>query len=285
MKKTILLTLILGLYFALAGRGQAQDVGQNPVCRIRTSMGDIRVELFAREAPKTVENFIDLAEGRKKTGAAAAGATAGKHFYDDLIFHRVIKDFMIQGGCPKGDGTGGPGYTFEDEINAKALGLDRERAVSPNGQVHSALLVRTREDYARVVVMPLARRMGIASQQQFQERWPEIERRIGDLSLKDCYENMGYRYDDTLKSHPPLRGVLAMANSGPNTNGSQFFINLVDTTWLAGKHTVFGKVIQGMDVVDAIGGVPVDANSRPQTPIKIISIRLEPPSSDTGLRK
>ena len=285
MKKTIVFALLLCLNGILAGQSPAGENPKNPVCRIKTSMGDILVELFVEQAPKTVKNFIELAEGRKTPVDSDRRATAKKHFYDNLIFHRVIKDFMIQGGCPKGDGSGGPGYTFKDEINAKDLGLDKIRAVQPNGQVHPSLLVRSREDYARIVVMPLARKMGITSQQQFQERTQEIQRRVSELSLKDCYENLGYRYDETLKSYPPLRGVVAMANSGPNTNGSQFFINLVDTPWLAGKHTVFGKVVQGMDVVDTIGAVPVDARQQPQPAVRILSIRLDRRAGGSGDKK
>ena len=121
-----------------------------------TSRGLIKVELFADKAPLTVANFVNLAQ---------------RGFYDGLNFHRVIADFMIQGGCPEGSGRGGPGYRFEDETN--------------NGVRHE-------------------------------------------------------------------RGVLSMANAGPNTNGSQFFITHVATPWLDGKHTVFGKVLEGLDVVDAV---------------------------------
>jgi peptidyl-prolyl cis-trans isomerase B (cyclophilin B) len=145
---------------------------------IHTSHGGIELELFDEEAPKTVGNFVDLA----RSG-----------YYDGLTFHRVIPDFMIQGGCPKGDGTGGPGYEFEDEPNA----------------------------------------------------------------------------------HPVGRGALAMANRGPNTNGSQFFIVTADECpWLDGKHTVFGRVAAGMDVVDAISLVPRDARDRPLEPITTDRITL-----------
>ena len=138
---------------------------------IHTSMGAIELELFAEDAPKTVENFSKL---------------AGDGFYDGLVFHRVIPDFMIQAGCPRGDGTGDAGYKFEDEINDHAI----------------------------------------------------------------------------------VRGTLAMANAGPNTNGSQFFIVTADATpWLDGKHTAFGQVTAGQDVVDAISGVDRDAGDRPQTPV------------------
>jgi peptidyl-prolyl cis-trans isomerase B (cyclophilin B) len=143
-----------------------------------TSEGTITFELFDEDAPKTVENFRKL---------AADG------FYDGLIFHRVIKDFMIQGGCPQGTGTGGPGYTFEDEIN----------------------------------------------------------------------------------EHKVVRGALAMANAGPDTNGSQFFIVTTDEApWLDGKHTVFGQVTDGMDVVDRIEGKPTDARDRPQDDVRMESVQV-----------
>jgi len=143
------------------------------VATMSTNLGDITIELFDEDAPKTVQNFKDL---------------AAKGFYDGLSFHRIIKDFMIQGGCPQGTGTGGPGYTFEDEIN----------------------------------------------------------------------------------QHKVVRGALAMANAGPNTNGSQFFIVTKDSApWLDGKHTVFGQVTTGMEVVDALEALPTDGRDRPQEPAVI----------------
>jgi peptidyl-prolyl cis-trans isomerase B (cyclophilin B) len=145
---------------------------------LHTNAGPITVELFDEDAPKTVENFRKL---------------AGDGFYDGLIFHRVIKDFMIQGGCPEGTGTGGPGYTFEDEIN----------------------------------------------------------------------------------QHKIERGALAMANAGPNTNGSQFFVVTTDAApWLDGKHTVFGRITDGMDAVDAIEGTETGAGDRPTEPQTIQRIEL-----------
>ena len=138
-----------------------------------TNQGDIAFELFDEEAPKTVDNFRKLARDG---------------FYDGLSFHRIIRDFMIQGGCPQGTGTGGPGYQFEDEINP----------------------------------------------------------------------------------HKIVRGALAMANAGPNTNGSQFFIVTAEACpWLDGKHTVFGEVSDGMDVVDTIEGQPTDARDRPKDEARI----------------
>ena len=148
-----------------------------------TNRGDIVFELFDDDAPKTVENFKKL---------------AGEGFYDGLSFHRIIKDFMIQGGCPQGTGTGGPGYTFEDEIN----------------------------------------------------------------------------------QHKIVRGALAMANAGPDTNGSQFFIvTTEEAPWLDGKHTVFGEVRGGMDVVDRIGTTKTDGRDKPVDDIKIQTIELDQPTT------
>jgi cyclophilin family peptidyl-prolyl cis-trans isomerase len=144
-----------------------------------TSAGEIRCELFAADSPQTVGNFVGLAE-------------AG--YYDGLIFHRVIEDFMIQGGCPNGVGTGGPGYSFQDEINDRKL----------------------------------------------------------------------------------VRGSLAMANAGPNTNGSQFFIVTADSTpWLDGHHTNFGQVVGGLDAVQGIGTTATGANDRPVEEQRINAVRIE----------
>ena len=147
---------------------------------LNTSEGPVTIELFDEDAPKTVSNFKEL---------------AGQGFYDGVIFHRVIKDFMIQGGDPTGTGSGGPGYTFEDEIN----------------------------------------------------------------------------------QHKLQRGVLAMANAGPDTNGSQFFILTTgEAPWLDGKHTVFGRVTDGMDVVDRIESTRTGPGDRPVDEIRIESVELVP---------
>lgn len=264
--------------FASANEKAMQPTGQPPRCLIKTSLGDIEVALFADEAPETVENFISLAEGRKTFTDAATGKKVRRPFYDGLVFHRVIKNFMIQGGCPNGNGTGGPGYTFKDEINADALGLNTMKAVQPDGAPHPYLMIRSQNDFSRIIVTPIARKLGIRDTAEFEKRKAEVQEHISRLSVKACYEMMGYQYITGNPSHKPLRGFLAMANSGPNTNGSQFFINLVDTPWLTGKHTVFGKVVKGMSVVDKIGDVTVDGRSKPIKDITIISIRsLKPP--------
>jgi peptidyl-prolyl cis-trans isomerase A (cyclophilin A) len=256
----------------------SKDETDDPVVLIKTSKGDIYVELFTKEAPETVKIFTELAEGTKEFTDVKTNEKVKRPFYDGLIFHRVIKNFMIQGGCPKGDGTGGIGYEFADEINANQLGLDKLKAFDEKNGPHHYLLVRSRTDFENTIMRPLIYKLGIKNAEEYKKRLPEIRQIFSTLTVKQCYENLGYQYNDNLKSHFPLRGVIAMANGGPNTNGSQFFINLKDTPWLQGKHTVFGKVVKGMEIVDAIGEVAVDqVANKPQEDVKIISIRLWQP--------
>ena len=252
----------------------------NPVMLIKTSGGDIEVELWPKAAPETVKNFIGLAEGTKSFKDAKSGQQVMKPFYDGLKFHRIIKGFMLQGGCPKGDGSSDPGYEFKDEINAKGLGLDKELALK-GGQPHAYILgildrssqQAMQRDFQRMVMQPLFRKMGIKSQADLDKRRDEIQKKVETLTLMEVYENQGYKYDDSLEAKHPKKGVIAMANKGPNTNGSQFFINLADTPHLTGKHTVFGKVVKGMDIVEKLGNVTVGPGAVPAEDVKIISIR------------
>jgi len=161
-----------------------------------TTEGKITVRLFEAEAPKTVANFIALAEGAKEWTHPTTRAKSTGKLYDGTIFHRVIPDFMIQGGDPAGNGMGGPGYRFEDET--------------------------------------------IGSPHKFDKP-----------------------------------GKLAMANSGPNTNGSQFFLTVAPTTWLTGKHTIFGEVVEGQDIVTKISLVPRGGQDKPQKPVVVESVTIE----------
>jgi peptidyl-prolyl cis-trans isomerase A (cyclophilin A) len=160
-----------------------------------TNRGTFKAKLFPEHAPKTVENFVGLATGSKQWKAPGGQPGEGS-LYSGTVFHRVIPDFMIQGGDPEGSGRGGPGYQFEDEFPAGAPGLDKP-------------------------------------------------------------------------------GILAMANAGPNTNGSQFFVTVAATPWLTGKHTVFGEVIEGMDVVNAISTTATDRMDRPADEVVIERIDIE----------
>lgn len=239
----------------------------NPVVVMRTTQGEITLELLPQCAPETVRNFLGLALGEKVFVDPATGDTAQRPYYNGLVFHRVIKGFMLQGGCPLGSGAGGPGYSFADEINADSLGLNRLRV----------------EQYPpcfEEAQTQVLRRLNIRSQEELNQRQAEVQAelaKVAALSVKELYELQGYRYRPDLPSLPVRRGCLAMANAGPNSNGSQFFINQVDTPHLDGKHTVFGRVIAGMDVVDTIAAVPVDGNSKPLTPVTIISIERRAP--------
>jgi peptidyl-prolyl cis-trans isomerase A (cyclophilin A) len=157
-----------------------------------TTEGKIVCKLFEAEAPETVKNFVGLAEGTKEWNSHSK---KGPKLYDGTIFHRVIPEFMIQGGDPEGSGMGGPGYKFADETKGSSLNFKKP-------------------------------------------------------------------------------GMLAMANSGPNTNGSQFFITVTDTSWLTGKHTIFGEVIEGYDIVEKISRVPRGGMDQPKTPVVLNSVTI-----------
>jgi len=269
-----LICILILLTDGLTRPGLADEkASPNPTCTIKTSLGDIDVALFVQKAPKTVANFLELAEGTKEFIDAKTGKKVKRPFYDGLIFHRVIKDFMIQGGCPLGTGSAGPGYRFEDEIDAVGLGLDKIKAVDSRGRPHPILMIRDQKEYNSRLLVPLYKKLGITSQEELDQRRPEVQKALMEQTVKDVLQNMGYRYSAKGSSHPPKRGVLAMANAGPDTNGSQFFVNLVDTEWLTGKHTVFGRVIRGMAIADKIGAVAVDQQGKPVENVVILSIR------------
>jgi len=218
-----------------------------------TNHGDVTIELFEKSAPETVKNFIGLAEGTKEF-TDASGEKVIEPFYDGLIFHRVIEGFMIQGGCPLGNGRGGPGFKFNDEINADSLGLQDKKVFDEAAGLHEYLSIYPQQQVQQMITKPIFERLGITSQEQLEEKQQELQQELEKstktLTIKALYQGLGYQYDEKLTSFPMKTGFLAMANSGPNTNGSQFYINLKDNRYLDGKHTVFGKVIEGMDVVE-----------------------------------
>jgi peptidyl-prolyl cis-trans isomerase A (cyclophilin A) len=161
-----------------------------------TTEGQIVCRLFDKDAPKTVANFVELAEGKRDWTHPVTRKKTKDRLYDGTILHRVIPDFMIQGGDPAGTGMGGPGYEFEDETTGSPHKFDKA-------------------------------------------------------------------------------GKLAMANAGPNTNGSQFFITVAPTTWLTGKHTIFGEVVEGQSVVDKITSVPRNRQDRPLKDVQLRSVKIE----------
>lgn len=262
---------------AAAEKGAKAKAQPLPRALIKTSMGDIEVELFADAAPKTVAVFLGLAEGKGTFTDALdpkKKVTLTKPFYDGLSFHRVIKGFMLQGGCPHANGSGDAGFKVADEMNAVALGLDKLKVIN-GGRTHPWMGIKSQQDFNARVLGPVIRSLGITSQEQFAKRQAEVQKKVEGLTLKTYYEMLGFRYSKTLKSVKPTRGTLALANTGrPNTNGSQFFINVGDPLYLTGKHTVFGRVTKGMDIVDKIAAVKVAPRSnKPLEPVKILSIR------------
>lgn len=207
---------------------------------LQTTNGDLVLELYYKDAPKTVQNFILLAQGEKEF--LTEKGKEKRPFYDGLKFHRVIENFMAQGGCPRGDGTGGPGFQFEDEINAKSLGLDKRK-------------MKEAPEYQMMLQRAIVNELKIQTRNEFEERRTEVEQayeKALELPVIEILYRVGYRYNEAVTSHKAVRGSLAMANAGPNTNGSQFFINQVDTPHLDGLHTVFGTLITGYDVLDRI---------------------------------
>jgi len=196
MKRMLIAVGVFAVASSVFAGQEAKKPAGKVLAHFTTTEGPFTVELFEKEAPKTVANFVGLAEGTKEWTDPRTGKKGAGPYYNGTIFHRVIADFMIQGGDPLGQGTGGPGYRFADEFNR-------------------------------------ARR-----------------------------------------HNKP--GVLSMANSGPNTNGGQFFITLVPTPWLDDKHSVFGEVVSGMDVVEKIGKTPTSKpGDRPLKPITIESVTIE----------
>jgi len=248
----------------------------NPVVEIRTSMGTMVLELFPEEAPLAVANFMDLAEGDKPWTDPYSGLDVIRPFYDGLTFHRVIDGFMIQSGSPTGLADGNPGFTFRDEINARSLGLDKMQALDSAGKPHPLLGIQDEATFREKMLAPLYEKMQITSRAELETRIDEVNTALHAMTVMEGLENLGYRFNERYLSRMPVRGVIAMANSGPDSNGSQFFITLTDTDWLAGRYTVFGKVRVGLDVLDAVGKVPVDANNRPLQDVTILSVRQIP---------
>jgi peptidyl-prolyl cis-trans isomerase A (cyclophilin A) len=208
---------------------------------IKTNYGDITINLFAENAPRTVNNFVFLAED---------------DFYDGLTFHRIISDFVIQGGDPEGTGAGDPGYKFEDEINPRSLGLDQ-------------ITVAEADFLSSLYDSRNASTSGYA---------PNSLREHSDRTLEDFYDDViGYDYNYSLESVGFKPGVIAMANSGPDTNGSQFFITVSgsEVEYLNGRHTVFGEVIDGMDVVDTIASVNTGSSGKPVKEVEIEDVKIE----------
>lgn len=246
----------------------------NPLAVLETDKGRIVIELYDEVAPKTVANFTGLATGEKEYTDKEGNKTTGR-FYDGLTFHRVIPNFMIQGGDPEGTGRGGPGFRFKDEINADALGLDTLKlkdAPQYNRDAQMAMSTILRNEAQNDLGINLSSREQVEKNRQRLQNYakrkgPQIQKKVEQMNIKEVLEMAGYQFTDDLPSVPNEKYTIAMANAGPNTNGSQFFINLNDNKHLNGKHTVFGKVIKGKDIAEAIVKVKRDSVNKPETPV------------------
>ena len=193
----------------------------NLLVEIQTSMGSMILELFPKEAPETVANFIGLAQGEKPFEDPETGALVSRPFYDGLIFHRVIDGFMIQGGSPTGIGNRTPGYSFKDEINARSLGLDRMLAIDEEGIPHPFLRIASQTQFQAVILEPLFAEMNISSQEDLENNYATIEENINSLTIKDVYENQGYEYTETLMEFSYFAGNFFLAKEMPEISELQ----------------------------------------------------------------
>jgi peptidyl-prolyl cis-trans isomerase A (cyclophilin A) len=236
----------------LATATAAMESATNPLMLMRTSRGDIYLELFPQAAPRNVANFIALAEARVPLFDIATTTTVTPYYYDGLTFHRILRNYLVQAGAPRAPNAPVPEYLVEDEINARQFGLHEQKVLDPFGKPHSWLNLADSADFQREILVPLYRVMGISSPEAVTARQFEIHDALQAMSLQQAYENQGYRYNDRLVSRDPLRGSVVMTGTGPNTNAAEFFITLVDAPWLAGKATIIGRVVEGMEIVDRI---------------------------------
>lgn len=226
--------------------------GARPMITMTTELGEIEIELWPDLAPKTVENFTGLAAGTKEFTDPKTGQPAKRPFYDGLTFHRVIDDFMIQGGCPLGTGTSGPGYKFEDEC------YDTDGGAAITGAItDEALALRIFNEviapYYQRTPQPDAELAALVNECQQKQSAKPLMKHPVEWYMQKTASTTQLRSLGKLKATVDY-GTICMANAGPNTNGSQFFIvtKKAGCDWLNGKHTVFGKVTKGMDVVHAI---------------------------------
>lgn len=251
----------------------AMEDPQNPLVLISTSQGEIYVELFPNEAPNNVSNFLALAEGEMAFSNPDTGESFQSRYYNGMRFNRVVPGFVIQAGSPARNALGLQVELLDDEINADALGLDQIPAMNVDGSFADALNIETKSDFFEEILTPLYARRNINDVEAALARENQTLEEIRRLSVKTVYENQGYRYDATLQSRPILRGTVALANSGPDSNGPEFFISLADAPTLTGKYTVIGKLVEGQQVMDRIGATAIDPAQFSSLSTLIYSVR------------
>ncbi len=251
----------------------AMENQQNPLVLVSTSQGEIYLELFPAEAPNNVENFIALAEGATEFTNPNTGEAIESRYYNGMRFHRVVPGFIIQAGSAAYNPLGLQVGLLDDEINADALGLNLIPALNPDGSFADALNIESKQDFHGEILTPLYLQRNISDFDEALSRQYQTLETLQGLSVKSVYENQGYRYDDTLLSRPIERGTVALANSGPDSNGPEFFISLTAAEWLSGKYTVIGKVVEGQQVMDRIGSTAIDPDQFSSLSTLIYSVR------------
>jgi|TARA_B110000879_G_scaffold143231_1_gene186236 cyclophilin family peptidyl-prolyl cis-trans isomerase len=272
----LIFSLLTSLNTALADTSTAlvaMEDSQNPLIRISTSKGEMYLELYPLEAPNNVENFIALAEGEKEFTNLKTGEPIQSRYYNGMRFHRVVPGFIIQAGSPAINPLGLQVSLLNDEINANALGLDQIPALNPDGSFADVLNIESKPDFHEEILTPLYSQRNITDVEAALSRQYQVLETLQELSVKSVYENQGYRYDDSLESRPIERGTVALANSGPDSNGSEFFISLTAAEWLWGKYTVIGKVVEGQEVMDSIGNTAIDPGQFSSLSTLIYSVR------------
>ena len=231
------------------------------------------IELFPIEAPSNVENFIALAEGEKEFTNLETGELIQTRYYNGMRFHRVVPGFIIQAGSPAYNALGLQVNLVDDEINANALGLNRISALNTDGSFADVLNIQSKLGFHEAILTPLYSQRNITDIEAALSRQYQILETLQNLSVKSVYENQGYRYDDSLQSRPIERGTVALANSGPDSNGPEFFISFVAAERLSGKYTVIGKVVEGQEVMDSIGNTAIDPDQFSSLSTLIYSVR------------
>ena len=262
----------------------AMENPSNPLLLMETSQGSIYLELLPTEAPRNVANVLALAAGevellphlsdadlvvqREQEQSSRRRSRRSRQsqpplqplmlpFYDGSRFHRVIPGFLVQTGSPWLHPQGRPRDLLADEINADDLGLQDEPLIMPDGSINPLLGAGNQEDFAELVLRPLYQRMDIDTVADLLLRQDAVLQRLQQMSIKEVLQNQGYSFDRSRPSRHLNRGTVALANVGPDSNGPEFFIVLAHVPALSGRHTVIGRVVAGMEVVDAIGRIPV----------------------------
>ncbi len=275
-------TPIIGLCLLVFCHGASADLDSavaamedpsNPLVEFNTSQGTLYIELFAEEAPINIKQFLALIDGEFGLEDETTGTIYTPRYFNGMIFHKTVTNTLIQTGSPALSPVGGPPNLLPDEINGAALGLASDKVLSSTGQVNSRLNIIDLDDFTAQILIPLYQEMNITNADQVLAQQNAILARLNTMTVQQLYELQGYDYIDNRFSHSNLAGTVALANNGPNTNGPEFFINLLDAPWLDGKHTVIGSVIEGFDVAQTIGSAELIAVAPTRSTAVIYSAR------------